>query len=89
MEEIAKWLTELVKSLVENKDAVDVQYASDDMGVLFTVKVAADEAGKIIGRQGSTAKAIRHLLHQIGMANKIRPSMKLDVPMLDKHQEQA
>ena len=50
------------------------------MGVLLTLKVAQSDMGKIIGRAGNTAKAIRTLLRVVGMKNDARVNLKIDEP---------
>lgn len=55
-----KELVEVIaKSLVENKDEVVVTETETDKGVLVELKVAADDMGKVIGKQGRIANAIR------------------------------
>lgn len=49
----------LARELVDDPDAVEVTESSDDRGVLLTLRVAPDDMGKVIGRAGRTARAIR------------------------------
>ena len=49
----------LARELVDEPDAVEVTESSDDRGTLFTLRVAPDDMGKVIGRSGRTARAIR------------------------------
>lgn len=49
----------LARELVDDPDAVQVEEEADDRGVLISVRVAPDDMGKVIGRSGRTAKAIR------------------------------
>lgn len=49
----------LCRELVDDADAVEVTETHDERGVLFRVRVADGELGKVIGRGGRTAKAIR------------------------------
>jgi hypothetical protein len=49
----------LCRELVDDPDAVQVTESYDDRGPTFTVRVAPGELGKVIGRGGRTAKAIR------------------------------
>lgn len=84
MNEISKWLEEIVRGLVSNPDEVKVTAKKDDMGVLFTVHVDPADAGKALGREGRTAKAIRTLLYTKGYAHDMRASLKFDVPELDR-----
>ena len=82
MEETQKWLTDLVRGLVANKDAVKVDVKEDHMGVLFTVHVDDSDAAKVVGREGKTAKAVRTLLYCVGYAHDMRASVKFDVPSI-------
>ena len=56
----------IVKSLVDNKDAVIVTETEDEKMNTYQVKVDPSEVGKIIGKQGRTAKAIRTLMKAAG-----------------------
>lgn len=59
----ARELVEYVaKSLVDNPDAVAVEVVRDDGGTVIELHVAEDDMGKVIGRNGSVAKALRTLL---------------------------
>ena len=70
----------LVKNLVDNPDAVKVARKVDEMGVLLSVKVDKEDVGKLIGRQGNTAKAIRTLLRVVGLKNRARVNLKIEEP---------
>jgi len=50
------------------------------MGVLMTLDVNPADMGKIIGRSGNTAKAIRTLLRVVGMKNNARVNLKINEP---------
>jgi predicted RNA-binding protein YlqC (UPF0109 family) len=59
----AKELVEYVaKSLVDDPDAVRVTEVTDRDGTVIELHVAEDDMGKVIGRNGSVAKALRTLL---------------------------
>lgn len=59
----AKELVEYVaRALVDNPDAVRVEVIEDAQGTLLELHVAEDDMGKVIGRNGSVAKALRTLL---------------------------
>ena len=49
----------LARSLVDDPDAVQVTESSDSRGVSLSLTVAPDDMGKVIGRSGRTARAIR------------------------------
>ncbi len=70
----------IVKSLVDNPDSVEIDRKVDEMGVLLTLKVHADDMGQIIGKGGSTAKAIRDLVRTIGLKSKARVNLKIVEP---------
>lgn len=75
-----QFLENLVKSLVDHPDAVSINRTVDEMGVLLTLDVHAEDMGKIIGRSGNTAKAIRTLLRVVGMKNDARVNLKINEP---------
>ena len=70
----------VVKALVDNPDKVKVDRRIDEMGVLITLDVAGEDMGKIIGRDGATAKALRTLLRVVGMKNNARVNLKINEP---------
>jgi len=74
------FLEYIVKSLVDNPEDVKIDRIVDEMGVLITMTVNKNDMGKIIGRQGNTAKAIRTLLRVIGMKNNARVNLKINEP---------
>lgn len=74
------FLEYIVKALVDNPEDVKIDRTVDEMGVLITMTVNAADMGKIIGRQGNTAKAIRTLLRVIGMKNNARVNLKINEP---------
>ena len=70
----------IVKAIVDNPDKVDVKRSVDEMGTLLTLKVDAQDMGQIIGRDGSTARAIRTLIRIIGLKNHARVNLKIEEP---------
>lgn len=75
-----EFLEFIVKSVVDNPDEVKVERTIDERGVLLTLAVSSQDMGMIIGRQGSTAKAIRTLLRVIGAKNDARINLKINEP---------
>ena len=80
MENDAQFLEFVVKSLVDNPKDVKIMRTVDEMGVLLTLEVNSADMGKIIGRTGNTAKAIRTLLRVVGMKNNARVNLKINEP---------
>ena len=75
-----EFLDYVVKALVDNPDAVKTDRTVDEMGVLITLKFDPADMGKIIGRMGQTAKAIRMLLRVVGIKNNARVNLKIEEP---------
>jgi uncharacterized protein len=70
----------IVKQIVLYPDDVEVMRSVDEMGVLITLKVHKDDMGKIIGKNGQTAKSLRVLLRVIGSKNNARVNLKIVEP---------
>jgi uncharacterized protein len=59
MQELIAFIT---KALVDDPEAVEVKAIEGERTIIFEVSVAPDDLGKIIGREGRTARALRTLL---------------------------
>ncbi len=75
-----QFLDYVIKALVDNPNDVKIVRTVDEMGVLMTLEVNAADMGKVIGRSGNTAKAIRTLLRVVGMKNNSRVNLKINEP---------
>ena len=75
-----EFLEYIVKELVDNPKDVKVDRKVDEMGVLLSLKVNPEDMGQIIGREGSTAKAIRNLVRIVGLKNHARVNLKIEEP---------
>jgi len=62
----------VVKSLVDDVDAVDVREVDHQGSTLIEVRVAPADMGKVIGRQGRTINALRSLARAAGLKRKHR-----------------
>ena len=62
MEEILKTI---IESLVDQKEQVQITRVDDEKGTLLKVKVADGDMGKVIGKQGRIAKAIRTVMKAV------------------------
>lgn len=69
----------VVKSLVNNPDGVRIDEIEQDDEVTFEVHVAADDMGRIIGKGGRIAKAIRALMK----AASFKENKKVNVDIID------
>ena len=75
-----QFLEYVIKALVDSPSEVKIVRTVDEMGVLMTLEVGAADMGKVIGRSGNTAKAIRTLLRVVGMKNNSRVNLKINEP---------
>lgn len=80
MEKDQEFIEYVVKALVDFPEEVKVVRTIDEMGVLLTLRVHKDDMGKVIGRSGATAKAIRTVLRVVGMKNDARVNLKIEEP---------
>ena len=76
MEEILK---AIIENLVENKEAVSIEKVQEDYKEIYKIKVDQSEMGKVIGRQGKIAQAIRTIAKSLGAKDK----KKIDVEFVD------
>ncbi len=60
-----KILKTIIENLVENKDQVQITRVDDEKGILLKVKVADSDMGRVIGKQGKIAKAIRTVMKAV------------------------
>ncbi len=56
----------MAKALVDNPDQVNVQEVSGERTTVFEIHVAESDLGKVIGKQGKTARAMRTILSAAG-----------------------
>jgi len=80
MDKPTEFLEFVVKSLVDHPNDVKINRTVDEMGVLLTLSVNPEDMGKVIGREGNTAKAIRLLLRVIGLKSNARVNLKIAEP---------
>ena len=71
----------VVKALVDHPESVVTTRTVDEMGVLLTLTVHPDDMGKMIGKDGNTAKSLRTLLRVVGMKHNARVNLKINEPI--------
>lgn len=69
----------IILNLVDNKQAVEVNEKQGEKSIVFEVKVAEEDMGKVIGRQGRLAKSIRTLVKAVAG----REQKKVTVEFID------
>jgi len=67
----------IAKALVDKAEDVQVRVTEGTQVVVFELRVHPDDLGKVIGRQGRTAKSIRTLLGAAGMKFKKRYTLEI------------
>src|SRR3989338_4879197 len=75
-----QFLESVIKALVSHPEDVKIKRTVDEMGVLMALDVNPEDMGKVIGKAGNTAKAIRILLRVVGMKNNARINLKINEP---------
>lgn len=67
----------IVKTLVNNPEKVEIDRKIDEKGVLLTLVVDPEDVGRVIGKHGVTAQAIRVLLRALGTKQDARYNLKI------------
>ena len=74
-----KGLLEVIaKSLVDNKDEVEVTEKETEKGLVLELKVAPSDMGKVIGKQGRIAKAIRSVVKAAASRENKQVSVEIE-----------
>lgn len=69
----------IIKNLVENVDEVSITEKAEAKSICYEVKVAKSDMGKVIGKQGKMAKAIRSIVKAIA----VKEHKKVNIEFLD------
>ena len=73
MKEILEFI---IKNLVDNQDEVSIEEKTIDKSVVYEVRVAKEDMGKVIGKQGKMAKSIRSLIKAIAVKEHKRVNIE-------------
>lgn len=73
-----EFLEYLAKQLVDNPDSVQISEEEKDNKVIFKIKVAQADVGKIIGKQGRTAQSMRVLLSAVAAKTGKRAILEVE-----------
>jgi predicted RNA-binding protein YlqC (UPF0109 family) len=74
---LAELLAELARRLVDEPDAVRVEQEEGDDVVVLRLFVAKDDVGKVIGRQGRIARALRQIVRAAGGRDRRRVLLEI------------
>ena len=75
-----KMLSEIICALVQHPEDIVIERTTDDKGVLLTLHAHAEDMGRIIGREGNIAKAIRTIIRAVGARNQAAVSIRIAEP---------
>ena len=67
----------MAKNLVDNPDAVSVNEITDEDGLVLELRVAPEDMGKVIGRQGRIAKEIRTIIKTVAQRDGEKVTVKI------------
>ncbi len=74
---LVELVAEIARSLVDQPEMVSVEPIEDDGGTLLRLRVAEGDVGKVIGKQGRTARSLRTILSAASM--KLQRRFSLDI----------
>ena len=69
-------LETIINTLVSDKDAVSINQIDGEQSIIFEVKVAESDMGKIIGKQGTIAKSIRTIMKAVASKENKRVTVE-------------
>ena len=69
----------IIKNLVDNSEEVSITEKAEAKSICYEVKVAQSDMGKVIGKQGKMAKAIRSIMKAIA----VKENKKVNIEFLD------
>ncbi len=72
-------VADIAKALVDNQEAVRVNVTPDGEGAILCLQVATEDLGKVIGKQGRTARSIRTIIAAFGMKTHKRLSLDIQI----------
>jgi predicted RNA-binding protein YlqC (UPF0109 family) len=74
MKELVRFLAQ---QLVNNPEAVEVTETQGEAATLLELRVAKEDLGRVIGKQGRTAKSIRTILNAVAARNNCRVNLEI------------
>jgi predicted RNA-binding protein YlqC (UPF0109 family) len=77
MADIKLLVEEIARAIVETPDGVEVRESKAGTETVYELKVAAGDIGKVIGKQGRTARSIRTLLNAVGERDRRRYQLEI------------
>ena len=69
-------LETIIRNIVENEDAVSINEKEEEERIIFEVKVAEEDMGRVIGKQGKVANSIRTVIKALASKDKKKVSIE-------------
>ena len=83
MDKTKAFLEFLVKGFVVDTEAVGVNATADERGMLLTLHVAKEDMGRVVGKDGQTARAIRQIIRLVASHENIKVNLRIAEPLGD------
>lgn len=80
MEPEIQYLNAIILPLIAYPDNLRIVRTVDTLGILLEVILHKDDMGRVIGKNGETARAIRKIVRQYGMTNEAHIAIKINEP---------
>jgi predicted RNA-binding protein YlqC (UPF0109 family) len=77
MKELKELIEYIVKALVDNPEKVEVNEIAGEKSIIYELKVGEGDLGKVIGKEGRTAKAIRTIITAAAMKQGKRTVLEI------------
>ena len=71
-----EFLKIIISNLVENKDAIEINTVDNGKSITFEVKLAQEDMGKVIGKQGRIAQSIRNVMKAVAKKKKKKATVE-------------
>lgn len=78
-----QYLEAIIRPLVKEQANVKIERKVDERGILLSLNIAKADMGRVIGKQGESARAIRRLIRQFGMTTDQHISLKINEPVTE------
>lgn len=75
--EATLFLRNLIETLVDHKDQIEITQKEDELGTLLSLKVAPEDMGTIIGRGGKTIDSLRTVIRVFGSKSGARVNLRI------------
>ena len=68
----------IIENIVTNKDSIEIERTEDELWILLTLTVHADDMWIVIGKKGNTINSIRSIVRLLGIKNDKKINIKVN-----------